>query len=675
MQPYNAQLLWSEGVPLSVSFGDFYSSLTDGIAESRYVFIEGNQLKERVALQPTASLTIVESGFGTGTNLLCTLTLLNELSSTSLYALHFISTELYPVTYDDLKKVLSTQPELSHFATQLLSQYPPVIKGMHRFIFDKGRFYLTLCIGDTTESLAQINTPVDAWYLDGFSPAKNPDMWSAALFQQMARLSNPNTTVATYAAASFVRKGLIQHGFSIKKKPGFGKKRDMLIGQFQAATPMPTAPRAPWFVLPELKRPEIEKPKTAIVIGAGLAGCSTAEALARRGIKVQLIDQQDNICTEASGNRQGALYAKLPTLPTLGGEFHLCGLEYTLRLLNIYDCLDNHIASQCGVLQLATSVKEADRQRAITSEGHYSNEVVALVSAEEATQIAGTKIDHQALHFPRAGWVYPKGFCEALIKHDNITLTFATRISSLTQTPNKQWCVTDQNNQQHTADIVIVASASHAKNFNHLSHLPIKPIRGQVSSAKVSSSKASSSEVSSSKASAAHQLKTVVCGAGYISPTLDGIYSFGATFDLHDQSPELREVDHKSNLKMLFNAVPDFAGTLPPIEEWTGKVGYRCSTPDYLPIAGPAPIFNEYIERYAKLRKDKNWRFDNQPAPLHTGLYVNVGHGSKGLISAPLAAEHLASTICGEPSPLPQDISDALHPARFIIKSLIRRKG
>ncbi len=669
MQPHNAQLTWSEGVPLAKAFGDFYSSLLDGIAESRYVFIDGNQITERAAALSNSQLTIAESGFGTGTNLLCTLTLLNELSSTALYGMHFISTELYPVTYDDLCKALSTQPQFNHFAEQLLSQYPPVIKGMHRFIFDKGRFYLTLCIGDTTESLARLNTSVDAWYLDGFSPAKNPDMWSTQLFQQMARLSHPNTTLATYAAASFVRKGLIEQGFDIRKKAGFGKKRDMLIGQFQASNAIEkTSP--PWFALPD-----IEKPKTAIVIGAGLAGCSTAEALARRGIKVQLIDQQSSICTEASGNRQGALYAKLPTLPTLGGEMHLCGLEYTLRLLKIHDCLDNHTASQCGVLQLATSTKEADRQRSITAGGHYSSEVVSLLSAEEATKIAGTRIDHQALHFPRAGWVYPKGFCEALINHKNINLTLSTNITALTQTPEMRWCVTDEKDQQHIADIVIVASASHAKNFDPLNHLPIKPIRGQVSSVKASSVKVSSSKLSSTQPGSEDHIKTVVCGEGYISPPLDNTYSFGATFDLHDQSPELRKADHDSNLQMLSNAVPHFARLLPPVDEWQGKVGYRCSTPDYLPIAGPAPVFNEYIERYAKLRKDKNWKFDSQPAPLHTGLYVNVGHGSKGLITAPLASEHLASSICGEPSPLPEDISYALHPARFIIKSLIRRKG
>lgn len=656
MQPQNARLIWSEGVPLSKTFGDFYSSLTDGIAESRYVFLDGNKLAERILQHYEPCLTIAETGFGTGTNLLCTLALLDQLATQTTLAVHFISTELYPVTYSDLLLALAAQPQFSRYTEQLLVQYPPVIQGMHRFIFDGGRFYLTLCIGDAAQCLQHINTKVDIWYLDGFSPAKNPDMWSNKLFQQMARLSRKNTSLATYAAASFVRKGLTQQGFDITKRAGFGKKRDMLTGQFNLDTPSQPNSTPPWFVSPESK-----KPTTAIIIGAGLAGCCMAEALARRGIKVQLIEQQQNICQEASGNRQGALYAKLPTLPTIGGELHLCGLEYTLRLLKIYGCLDNNTASQCGVLQLALSAKESNRQHAITTGGYYSNDVVSLVSATEASEIAGSRIDHQALYFPRAGWVYPKGFCEALIKHESIDLALSTNITSLKQTEDLRWCVTDQHNQQHTADIVVVASAAHAKNFDHLKHLPIKPIRGQVSSVKADST--------------TQRLKTVVCGEGYVSPPLEDTYSFGATFDLHDQSPDLREEDHQSNLSMLSTAIPDFVKSLPPINEWHGKVGYRCSTPDYLPIAGPAPIFNEYIERYAKLRNDKNWRFKNQTPPLHCGLYVNVGHGSKGLITAPLAAEYLASSICGEPSPLPEHMSYALHPARFIIKSLIRRKG
>ncbi|SIS47220.1 FAD-dependent 5-carboxymethylaminomethyl-2-thiouridine(34) oxidoreductase MnmC [Neptunomonas antarctica] len=422
--------------------------------------------------------------------------------------------------------------------------------------------------------------------------------------------------------------------------------------------PAPEHNKQPWFTLPT-----VTKPKTAIILGAGLSGCAMAEALARRGISVQLIDRCDAICQEASGNHQGVLYAKLPTAPTLAGEFHLCGLEYTLRLLMIKGCMDGKIASQCGVLQLATSAKEVARQNTLIASEHYPHEVVSSVSAEQASIIAGTDIQHQALYLPRAGWVQPKSFCDTLINHPYITLTLSTTVISIAQQSPTQpgdcsWSVTDQSDNQHSADILIVASATQAKEFNLLSHLPIKPIRGQVSVTPT--------------ASGMPVLKTVICGAGYISPSLDNRYSFGATFDLHDQSPQLRHVDHEANLTMLSNVVPDFANQLPPIDEWTGKVGYRCSTPDYLPIAGPAPIVHQYMDHYAKLQHDRKWKFANSPAPLHSGLYVNVGHGSKGLITAPLAAEYLAASICGEPLPFSRKISYALHPARFIIKSLVR---
>ncbi len=655
MKQHHARLVWSEGAPLSESFGDFYCSLADGIAESRYVFIDGNKLTERCKDELASGLTVAETGFGTGSNLLCTLDTLNQLCTYHLHGAHFISTELHPPTYDDLKTALAEQPQFQHYAEQLLEQYPPYIQGMHRFIFDKGRFYLTLCIGDATSSLQRIDSAIDAWYLDGFSPAKNPAMWSQELFSHVARLTKSNGTLATYAAASFVRKGLIEEGFEIKKRPGFGKKRDMLTGTITQPKAATAPTKLPWFTLPKIK-----KPSSVIIIGAGLAGCTTAEALARRGIKVQLIDRCDDICQEASGNRQGALYAKLPTKPTLGGELHLCGLEYTLRLLSTYQCLDNQIASQCGVLQLAMSEKESSKQNAIVASGDYSSDVVSIKSATEASQIAGTPIAHQALFFPRAGWVQPKAFCEKLTEHPNIKLTLSTSLTSLTQTADRRWTVQDHNNQQHTADIVIVASAAHAKEFEQLSHLPIKKIRGQVSVSNIGDSQS--------------ELQTVICGEGYISPPLNNLYTFGATFDLHDQSPQIREADHNSNLNMITNAASSFASQLPAPDQWSGRVGYRCSTPDYLPIAGPAPVASAYLEQYAKLRDDKNWRFKNTPPELHKGLYINVGHGSKGLITAPLIAEYLASSICSEPLPIPREISQALHPARFIIKSLIKGK-
>lgn len=654
MKPKHAHIAWQDGRPVSLQFDDIYFSQQDGMAETHHVFIAGNHLNARL---PSASaFTIAETGFGTGANWLC---VQNEYadSLTSVAPLHFISTERFPLRYDELKQALKAYSQPNHFIEALLKQYPPLISGMHRLIFDHGKSYLTLCIGDAAECFSQLDkdtTHIHAWFLDGFAPAKNPEMWSSALFTHMARLSKTGTTLATFTAAGFVRRGLNSAGFSMQKQAGFGRKREMLTGIIDTNTE-PTSNTTPWFKTSD----QPQRPKTAIIIGAGLAGCSTAEALARRGIQVQLLEQHDAICKEASGNRQGALYAKPPIKPTLSGEFHLCGLEYTLRILNLYDCLDGKIASQSGLLQLATTPKEAQRQQQLIASELYSEEIVRAVTVEEASELAGTAVAYDGLYFPRSGWVNPAAFCQRLINHPKISVHGNTLVEDLHFSDN-QWTVTSTQGI-FNADIVIVANAASAKQLPLCDFLPVKPIRGQVSVSPLPPE---------------HSLtpQKVVCGDGYVSPPLDGQLCFGATFDLHDQTPEIRLNDHETNRQMLFQSAPKLAASLPEPESWGGKVAYRCSTPDYLPIVGPIPEYETYQTRYAKLGEDRNWPFEDLPPPMHAGLYLNIGHGSKGLITAPLCAEHLASMICAEPLPVPQKIMHALHPARFIIRDLIRRK-
>ncbi len=654
MAPKYASLDWVDQQPKSTLFDDIYLNTDYGLTEKQYVFVEGNRIPERVTGSLASPFVVAETGFGTGSNLLCTLETIQRTAPHWGYPIHFLSYELYPIARNDLVRIFNSQPTLSQYTNQLLDQYPPAIEGMHRFIFDNGRFYLTLFFGDAASGIQKTLAKVDAWYLDGFAPAKNPQMWNSELYRQIATLSQQQTTLATFTSAGDVRRGLLDAGFLISKKPGFGKKREMITATFnrpdQKAKP---SIQAPWFSIPTP-----QKPKTAIIIGAGLAGCTTAEALARRGIAVTLIDTHADICYEASGNKQGALYAKLPITPTKSGEFHLCGLEYSLRLLKIYDCLDDKTASQCGLLQLATTERELERQQATLNNGHYAEDVVRSVSVEQASELSGNLIDRPALFFPRAGWVYPKAFCERLVENDLITMQLSTTVTSINKNDDKGWQLVTENQQIFSADILVVCTAAQAKSFELLNHLPVKPIRGQVSTVAASNQS---------------KLKTVVCGDGYISPALEGSYSFGATFDLHDQSESVREADHISNVAMLKSALPTLAEEIEQLP-WTAKVGYRCSTPDYLPITGYAPIAEEFRARYAKLADDKNWKFPDIVPPLHEGLLVNIGHGSKGLITAPLCAELLASLVANEPLPVPRDIYQALHPGRFLIKNLIRNK-
>ena len=650
----NSIISWKDHTPFSDRFEDYYYNSDGGVKESLHVFVNSHAIPSRAHTNQRSLFCINETGFGTGLNFYCTLqTIQAARHNLERTTLHFFSTELFPLSLQDFIKTTKLFPQFSNITSQIILQYPPAIKGFHRIILDGGQIYLTLIIDDSLAAYRRCWHKADAWYLDGFSPAKNSSMWQPELFTQIARLSSKQqTTLATFSAAGVVRRGLQEQGFIIKKHPGFGKKREMITGIFDADKPIPK-PDKHWFDY----NSSALVTKHVAIIGGGLSSCTTAEALARRGVKVTIFESADDICQFASGNLQGALYAKLPSKPTLSGEFHLTGLEYSLRVLTIHQCFDGKTAEQCGVLQLATNSKEESQHQDLLQQDVYSSDVVRWVNAIEASELAGTYTPFSGLFFPRAGWVDPKAFCEKLITSSNITLKLRANVSSIEQLADQHWQLHTSDGQTFEFDAVILANANSAKQFAQLDQTPTKAIRGQVTHAPEKK----------------QQLNTVVCGAGYICPSQQGTFCFGASFNLQDSEEELTAKDQQANIAKLNKVLPDLAASLETTDVLTGKVAQRCSTPDYLPMVGPAPIRDQYITQYQKLNKDKNWQFESAPAPNYSGLYINIGHGSKGLITCPLSAEHLASIITNQPSPLPKDLSNALHPARFIIKQLIRR--
>ncbi len=650
----NSAIIWQDDTPYSQQFKDFYYNSDGGVDETLHVFVKPSKVAERYLQMQTDFFSINETGFGTGLNFYCTLQAIQESAKLMHHSpLHFFSSELFPLSIDDFSKAVANFPQFSTITQQICQQYPPAIKGFHRIILNQGSIYLTLIFDDSLSAYQQCQHKADAWYLDGFSPAKNSQMWQPELFQQLARLSKTNeTTLASFTAAGAVRRALQEQGFKIQKHSGFGKKREMISGLYTAED-QSVSSNKPWFDI----SPSHNDIKHLAVIGAGLAGCTTAEALARRGINVTIFDSATDICQSASGNLQGALYAKLPSKPTLSGELHLTGLEFSLRLLNIYQCFDNETAQQCGLLQLATNEKEQRQQQDLLQQNSYAKEVVRWVDSAEASTLAGTTTPFSGLFFPRAGWVAPKLFCQKLIDNEKIQLQLNTNITQLTQLVDEKWQLTDDLGEVFEMDAVVVANANSAKLFSQLETVATKAIRGQVTHSQAN----------------AVALDTVVCGAGYISPATQGQYCFGASFNLQEQSLELKESDQQTNIDNLNKVLPELAAQLEISEQLCGKVALRCSTPDYLPMVGPAPINDAYISQYKKLNKDKNWSFAPTAAPNYPGLFVNIGHGSKGLITCPLSAEYLASLLTNQPSPLPRDLSQAIHPARFVIKQLIRR--
>ncbi len=222
------ELEWREGLPYSTAFDDVYFSSDDGLLETEYVFIAGNALNTRWQLLSGNKFTILETGFGTGLNFLCACK--NWLESAPAKAvLHFTSAEKYPLSLSDMRKALLHWHSLQPIADELLAQYETLLGTGSITIFN-GRIQLQVLFGDATTCLSRLNVKADAWFLDGFAPSKNPDMWQVALFEQMARLSHSETTFATFTCAGIVRRGLAAAGFKVIKKPGFGKKREMITG-------------------------------------------------------------------------------------------------------------------------------------------------------------------------------------------------------------------------------------------------------------------------------------------------------------------------------------------------------------------------------------------------------------------------------------------------------------
>lgn len=678
-----ANLDWDENaLPLSSEFDDVYFSKASGLDETRYVFLQHNQLPERwqqLDGQSGNHFVIAETGFGTGLNFLCAWQAFEQSAPTNA-TLHFISVEKFPLSLADLEKSLSLWPELQPYAKQLIEAYPLPIAGVHRRHFDEGRIQLTLLQGDASELFSSLEAKVDAWFLDGFAPAKNPEMWTDTLFQAIRRLSDHGTTVATFTAAGIVRNGLKAAGFEVKKVKGFGRKRHMVCGELildngqpvQTINPapdvIPIVPlplaqpwhRTPWFEPPSPSHTETQ-PLHCAVIGAGIAGTTSAQALARQGFQVSLIEQAQQVGQAGSGNRQGVLYIKLGTEPSPHSRFYLAGFEFSRHYFQRYAQPDQWQAT--GVLQLATDEKEQQRQQQFLKRNALPEQLLYGVDAEQASALAGTPLELGGLFYPQAGWARPARLCEQFSQHPNIRLITQRPVDKLVPCSNG-WQLLDAEGELITeARQVVIACAASAKRFSQCTWLPIKSIRGQTTYLHTHQNSPT--------------LKTVVCHEGYIAPAIEDQLCLGASFNLRDEESALRLSDQQDNLAMIQNAMPAFYSALEAsqtdLSHLNGKVGFRCASPDYLPLVGPLPIYEAFIEQYGALRQDANAAPDGAPS-YHSGLYLNIGHGSRGLASAPLAAEVICSYIAQQPQPLERTLLNALQPSRFIIKDLIRKK-
>ena len=592
---------WQDGLPFSSRFGDVYFSGDSGLEETRHVFLQGNRLEERfAALSAGESFTIGETGFGTGLNFISAWQLFAQTAQPGTN-LDFFSIEKYPLEDDELRAALALWPALDIYADVLLKRWRRRVPGWNRWSFAGGRVRLTLAIGDVAEVLPQLQEGVvDAWFLDGFSPAKNPEMWSDQVLSGIARAARPAATLATYTSAGWVRRGLQQAGFAVERVLGYGRKREMLQGVLLDST-QPTIP--------------IKLPRTAIVIGGGVAGCAAAHALASRGVAVTLLERAPQLASEGSGNLRGILHARFGASGNSLYHFVLAAYGHALALFDEVLPVDGKLRAECGLLQLDFSPKENKRISCL-AEREWPEHLLRFVDAAQATELTGMQMAHGGLWFPGGGWIVPPALCARLADNALIELRLAHTAKTLTKSDGG-WRVAGRDGMGENwvveADAVVVCCAHSALALEQFSRFPLTPVRGQVTL------------LPSTAASQA--LQAVVCGEGYCAPALEGVHVTGATHAFNDESIEVRASDHADNLTKLAAHVPALREALGvvDIERLDGRAAVRCSAPGAMPLVGM----------------------------VQDGLYCSLAHGTRGLLSAGLSGELIAAAMCRQLSPLP----------------------
>lgn len=632
-----------DGVPRSSAFDDVYFDKEAGLDETRYVFLDHNQLPERFENLKTRNFTIAETGFGTGLNFLCALELFQQKAPKEGW-LHFISVEKYPISKEKLTESLALWPSLASLAEALITHYPTRCHGFHRIELPEFRTTLTLWFGDAHDGFKALDARVDAWFLDGFAPSKNPDMWSDLLFQHIQRLSHPVTTFATFTAAGIVRRGLQAHGFAVTKVKGFGQKREMMVGQY-ACNGLNEDHQGSWSTI--RSNQSVDR---IIIIGSGLAGATTAYTLAQKGVQVTVWEQGEVIACGASGNEQGMLYPKLGATDTPVNRLYLSSYLYAHRF---YSHLGSNYDSKplwkaCGLKQIAKNDSEKTKFNKVLASELYPDSVI--------------QAQNESLHLPLSGWVRPKAVIEALLSHPNITVHLNRKLEAIEASPRGFKVFSGKKSYQCSHLVICTANQHHL--LNPWLQLPTKAIRGQVSQLDIQT-------LSKRDQSLAQELTQVLCGDGYVSPALDNQLNFGATYDLHDTSLEINNESHQLNLDKLSALLPLDTSKI-QTSQLKGRAALRCTVSDYTPIVGPVSETKTLLEQFATLRTNAKWQ-SKQAAQLVDGLYINIGHGSRGLVSAPLCASYLSSLILKEPCPIEISATEALHPNRFTIRQL--KKG
>ncbi len=593
-------LEFRDGVPYSATYGDVYHSTDGGAGQAHHVFLGGCGLPERWAGR--ADFVILETGFGTGMNFLATWAAWRADPQRPA-CLHFLSVEKHPFGRDDLAQLHARWPEFAALSTELLAKWPPLVVGFHRIALAGGRVQLTLMLGDAQACLSQVEADVDAFYLDGFAPDRNPELWRPELIATLAQLARPGALAATYSVAAPVRVALSRAGFVCEKRVGYGRKRHCLRACHSG------------------RRVHVSRPPQRVaVVGAGVAGSAVAHALAQRGVSVSVLERARAPATAASGNPVAVFRPLLSRDDTAATRLTRAAFLHDLR--NWPELGERLEWARCGVLHLARDASVLERQRQALAATAPPGGYARWVDVDEARRLANWPVEAPGVFYAQAGWIVPGDLCRAWLKPAGITLRTGCEVARL-EAGSDGWRLFDAHDAVlDTVDAVVLANAHDAGRLAPGTAWPLHPVRGQITRLPPGS---------------LPEVPRVIAREGYFAPG-GGQPLVGATYDHDDLELAPRATSDQANLARLEAMLPGATAKI-SVAGVSGRAALRAAVPDRLPLLGAV---------------------DGAP-----GLYVAAAYASRGVVWAGLLGEALADVITGAPLPLEKNLMAALDPGRF----------
>jgi len=630
-------------------------------------FVRSHYRDALVTHDSASPFTIVDGSFGHGVNFLLALSLWRELRNPKP-PLHYIAIAENPLSKNILSKTLAALPDLREERDLLLNSYPSLIEGSHTLKLLGGQVTLQIII-DVPNKLSDFTFTADKWLMEGGLISVLDDDINAGWLLQLLKTRSRHNAYVSCISKSFTastKENLEKLGFTVshEKQTEFAlltAKRTLENGQ-QAGYYSSSLPS---WIHPSscLVRPKqgIDV-KDVIIIGAGLAGLTTAWTLAEQGLSTTIIDSQAAPVMGASGQTCLIMYSKLPTIMNQEAKLALACTQFSQQFfsrLSENAALEDKLWDQRGVLQLDWNPQELEKNNRRSEKLNLPSDFMEKISTEEACLISGSQLEKGGLWFPKNGIVYPGALAKRCTTHPNIHSIFNCKANSFSfDDETETWSVTTNSHGLLRSRYLVVACAYEAQTFPQTNQFPVRLIRGQTSTIKHEGLSTPS---------------CVLCGEGYLAATSKGAH-IGATYDLNNSSDKPEIKDHLANIHKLARWLPEWdKSELLNASDYSTKAGLRCTTRDYNPIVGAVPKFRSMQEKFSRLRQD-SMACKGIKGDYYKNLFINIGHGSKGVVTTPMAAEIITSEIVNAPLPISAELSKMLHPARFLIKNLVQNK-